>query len=105
MRPSNGEVGVLLQDGRQIGGFMGWSIILLLNSKEKQDGREYKKSSVRAKAQKFWLFEKPTGEITAKYYGLVEDTLAIISQSKIEADFGEYELNKMIPRMLEMIWI
>ena len=104
MHQSSGEIGTILQDGKQIGGFKPWTIILILNELDRTQGKEYKKALTTSKSQQFWLFEEPTGELTAQYFTLVKGTLVMVSQSKVKIIFPEYELNKMINHPLEIIW-
>ncbi len=81
-----GEIGSLVQDGKQIGGFLSWTIDFVWAG-----GKVVRITST---ADKFWWHCSPSqSEITALYYQLVKDKLVLITQSKVEI------LGK------EMIWI
>jgi hypothetical protein len=103
LRQPSGEIGTLFQDGKQLGGFLNWAIDLKLNAIERPGGREYKKVLTKATASKHWLLEKPTeGEITAHYYLLVGDTLALVNSHIVQVELTG-PVNKMLGP-LEMIW-
>lgn len=99
VRQHSGEIGTLTC-GKQIGGFLDWTIDLRMISLERQDGRVYK-ALTSAKAAKHWFLEAPTGEITANYYLLCGDTLALVNSHTIEPVTGP--VGKMLGP-LEMIW-
>ena len=106
MLHSNGEIGSLVQDDKQIGGFIDWTIDLQLRGRETSDGKVYTKPVAKSTALKFWLLSSPSqSEIKALYYQLVKDTLALINESTVQVDFGEYELNKIINRQIEIKWM
>jgi hypothetical protein len=99
----NGEIGTLIQDGKQLGGFMDWTIELRLNSINKAEGRVYQKVMTKATASKHWLLSAPTdSEITANYYLLRGDTLALVNSQTVEHITGP--VNKMLGP-LEMVWM
>ena len=103
MRQLNGEIGTLYQDGKQIGGFLDWSIDLKLNSVNQAEGRVYKHCMTKSTASKFWLLSTPTeAEITAHYYLLVGDTLALVNSHTVEVNLSG-SLNKILGP-LEMVW-
>jgi hypothetical protein len=99
-----GEIGTFTRDGEQVGGFKDWELTLKMTSINQAAGRKYSKIQTTATCKSFWLLKDP-GEITANYFQLVGDTLALVSQSNVTIDFGKYELEKMINRPLEMIWM
>jgi hypothetical protein len=99
-----GDIGTFTVDGEQVGGFKDWELTLRLTAINQADGRKYSKVQTKATCKAFWLLKEP-GEVTANYFQLVGDTLALVSQSKVEVNFGKYELKKMINRPLEMIWM
>jgi hypothetical protein len=98
-----GEIGALYQ-GKQIGGFLDWTLDLRLFGSQSPDGAVYKVSMVKASASKFWLLYEPTdGEITANFYQLIKDRLVLINSHIITADLI-VDINKMINRPLVMTW-
>lgn len=98
-----GDIGTFTVDGEQVGGFKDWELTLRMTALNTPDGRKYSKVQTKATCKSFWLLKNPC-EITANYFQLVGDTLALVSQSKVEVNFGKYELKKMINRPLEMVW-
>ncbi len=100
-----GEIGSLVQDGKQIGGFLDWTIDLTLTSVERPQGREYKRALVKATANKYWVLCEPLqGEITALYYKLIGDKLALVNQAQVMIKLGK-TLDKVLNIPIEMIWI
>ena len=100
----NGELGSLVQ-GKQIGGFYNWTIELKFITIDKPF-REYNKAPTKATAESFWMLSEPSQEeIRASYYQLIQDRLVLVSEAVIKAEFGLYELNKLINRELEMTWM
>ena len=99
-----GEIGALYQ-GKQIGGFLNWSIDLQLNRAETPDSRVYKLHSIKSTAERFWLLSAPTdSEITANFYQLVKDRLVLVNSHIITADLN-VDINKMVNRPLVMTWM
>ncbi len=81
----NGDIGSLVQDGNQIGGFLSWTINLVWAG-----GKVVRITST---AKRFWWLSSPSqSEIKALYYQLARDRLVLMAQSKVEI-FGH-----------EMIW-
>lgn len=100
----NGEIGSLVQDRKQIGGFLNWIIDPILTSSVRAENRVYKMVAVKATAQKFWLLSSPSqSEITALYYRLTRGKLVLITQAQVNVELGG-DINKMISKSLEMIW-
>ncbi len=99
----NGEIGSLIQDGKQIGGFLDWTIELNLESVERPQGREYRKV-LKATADRYWVLCSPSrGEIKALYYQLIRDRLVLVNQSLVSIELGTV-LDKIINKPIEMIW-
>jgi len=100
----SGEIGSLVQDGKQIAGFLDWVIDLRLTSLERPQGREYKKVMTKATANKYWLLSEPLqGEITALYYKLISERLVLVNQAQVMVKLGK-TLDKILNIPLEMIW-
>ncbi len=96
-----GEIGSLVQDGRQIGGFLNWTIDLIFV----RAGDSHKAVSIKSTADKFWLISCPSqSEIMALYYQLVKDKLVLITQSRVMVSL-KGETDKLIDKKLEMRWI
>ena len=101
----NGEIGSLIQDGKQIAGFLDWTIELKLTSVERAEGRQYKKIATKATANRFWVLSAPSGEeIMALYYQLIRDKLVLVNQAKVTVELGTV-LDKISDKPLEMIWM
>ena len=100
-----GQIGTLYQDGKQLGGFLDWSIDLQLNRTETPDSRVYKLHSIKSTAERFWLLCEPTdSEITAHYYQLIKDRLVLVNSHIVTADLN-VDINKMVNRPLVMTWM
>jgi len=100
-----GQIGTFYQDGKQLGGFLNWTIDLQLNRAETPNSRVYKVHSIKSTAEKFWLLCEPTeGEITAHYYQLIKDRLVLVNSHIITADLN-VDINKMVNRPLVMTWM
>ncbi len=85
----NGDIGSLVQDGEQIGGFLSWTIDLVWAG-----GKVVRITST---ADKFWWLCSPSQrEIKALYYRLTGSKLVLITQSKVELH--------NVDKKLEMIW-
>lgn len=101
----NGEIGSLIQDDKQIGGFLNWTIELNLTSTERPQGREYKKVITKGTAERYWLLCSPSqSEITALYYQLIKDRLVLVNQAQVKINLDTV-IDKMINKKLEMIWM
>ena len=100
-----GQIGTLYQDGKQLGGFLDWSIDLSLNRTQVPDSRVYKVQVIKSTAERFWLLSAPSeGDITAHYYQLIKDRLVLVNSHIVTADLGK-TINKMVNRPLVMTWM
>jgi hypothetical protein len=98
-----GEIGTLIQDGQQIGGFGDWVIDLRLISAGMAQEKTF--SVIKASTSKFWLLSVPTdSEITANYYQLIRGQLVLMNSHVVDVALGSI-INKMINRPLVMIWM
>lgn len=97
MIPMTGEIGTFSIDGEQVGGFKYWTA-----SHNRNTGQ------TRVIASQFWLFEKPTPELTADFYYEEDEQLKPIYTRKVKVDFPndvdspDFEFNKKITEVIEM---
>ncbi len=92
-----GEIGSLVQDGEQIGGFLNWTIGFVWAGD--------RLVAIKSTADSFWLVSCPSqGEITALCYRLARGKLMLITQSKVDISL-DCELDRMINKRLEMKWM
>ncbi len=93
----NGEIGSLVQDSHQLGGFLDWTIDLVRAGD--------KVVAIKSAAERFWLVSCPSqSEIRALYYQLTRNKLVLVAQSKVDVSL-DCELDKLINKKLEMKWM
>lgn len=101
----NGQIGTLYQDGKQVGGFLEWSLDIRLFRTEKPDSTVYTVHAIKCTADKFWVLSAPSdSEIVAYFYQLIKGRLVLMAQRTVEVNLAG-PLNKTINRPLEITWM
>lgn len=92
-----GEIGQILKDGKQVGGFRNWNLEVYLEEVTSDLNRKYTTQKVRATSKRFWLDEPiVTGKYMVLFYQQVGKELVSLFQNelniKIPANtvIGEY---------------
>jgi hypothetical protein len=93
---SNGEIGTLNQDGKQIGGFYDWTLETRLEATKCEKWASYKLVGQIYTTPRFWLLEKPTSDsYEVNLYQLIRDTFALINTSHCKIEIPNVPLNKI----------
>lgn len=102
---TEGEIGTLTKDGRQIGGFYSWAIRPVLVREPRKDGTVYRLVHVEARATRFWVFEHASGQLIANFYRLVGSRLILMEAKAVEVNIPTtVSLNKELALELLMKW-
>jgi hypothetical protein len=65
----NGKLGALFKGKRQVGGFLDWDEITLLNESSDRDGNKVNKfANWTLTAQSYWLFDEVPRPVTVRLY-------------------------------------
>ena len=102
----NGQIGVLYQNGKQIGGIFDWEINAGMGSYAKDDWIEIKVAK-QITAQSYWLLNKPKDDIfEARFYQYIEGRLILIDIGTVKVKLPEVDiLNKTLPAPLRLRWM
>ena len=101
-----GAIGVLYQDGEQVGGIFNWGISAGMDNYAKDDWVEVKVAKM-VTAQSYWLVNKPNGDtFDVKFYQHMEGQLVLIDTGTVGLNLPEVNvLNKTLPAPLRLIWM
>ncbi len=101
----NGELAVLYQRGKQIGGLYDWEINLILNSTVRNGWYEYKISKDIA-TRSYWLNIAPDDSyFEVKFYKAIRGQLVLIDSGKVEIDLPSKTLDRRLYIPLEIRWV
>lgn len=101
-----GEIGVLLQDRRQIIGFRNWEIALNLDKNVNAGWNKNKIQNCTLKAQSFWLCEQPiSNAFIARIYQMIGGKLILVNEHSVRAEIGDYPLLNEIKKPLVVQWM
>ena len=94
----NGELGLILSDGREIGGFINWSLSVEIRQTASAPMKEYQVESVTAEASSFWLKERMNGTpCDVLFMKDVGGELRAVSRNKMKISLPEeYPLNSIV---------
>ncbi len=91
-----GDLAVLYQDNKQIGGVFNWTISLV-EEKNVKDGWVTGKSIKRYFAENYWLLEVPKSDLfEVKFYQVIGDDLFFVAREKTRMSFPSLELDKKL---------
>ena len=90
----NGDIGVLYQEGKQIGGFFDWEMNISLESSTWQEGGgdwvNWEVTPPKITAISYWLVQKPKGTaFRADFYQYIRNQLVLADSSMVEIDLPE----------------
>ena len=105
-----GEIGVLYQNGQQIGGFFDWEIRVDLVPSEgfgRDSWSSWKVNAKRTTAVNYWLLGKPNGSVfDAEFYQHINDQLILMDAGKVSMEFPEENaFNTKLLGLIEIIWM
>lgn len=104
MPQSSGEIGTLNQDGKQIGGFLDWTLRTTLNATKGENWASYKLVGRSVDSPRFWLLEKPINDCyEVNLYQLIKDTFVLINTSQCRIEIPDVPLNRI--NQLTLKWM
>lgn len=89
----NGELGVIYQNGKQVGGFYDWEIELAPNSTIRDGWREFKLNKEISAISYFLLKTPISNTFDAEFYKVKNKQLILIGRGKIVIDLSDKTLN------------
>ena len=104
MHQSSGDIGTLWVEGRQVGGFLNWTIQVTVVPGSKGKLRTNKVTQWKATARRFWLLEEfGTDRMQAIFYCNDGMDLKQVSQNQVRVQLPvDYPLNQAISGELVM---
>ncbi len=101
----NGELGVLYQGGKQVGGFFDWEIDLTLVPTMRNGWYSFK-AFKRITIQSYWLINAPDGSCyEAKLYKAIRGQLILMDSGRVEVNLPNRTLDRRLCIPLEIRWI
>ena len=100
----HGEIGQILKDGKQVGGFRDWNLEVYVEEVTSGLTRQYTTQKVRATSKRFWL-DKPidTGKYMVLFYQQVGEELVSLFQNELKVKIPTNTMiGKYIDSPLEM---
>jgi hypothetical protein len=92
MKRMTGEIGSLKQNGEQVGGFKHWVAF-------------YKPPLTTIKVLQYWFFKKVEGTLQGEFYTEIPDGLKLVCEQDCLIKMPDCELDTMINKPLEIIFI
>lgn len=100
-----GQIGVLYQNGRQVGGVYDWSIRVVLDYTVSKGIRQYKPVK-HLDARSYWLLEDlQDNTFDATFYQVVSNELVVMDAGKVIIGFPDYTLDKRLYAPLSIRWV
>jgi hypothetical protein len=101
-----GQIGTLIQNEEQIGGFYNWSTDLLLDRTKGKDGTDYQFQRLKLVSNEVWLFKHPVKpEMVVCLYQLIDDRLALVMKKETTINLPKLPLNVKYLWPLEAVWM
>jgi len=106
MLNQSGQIAVLYQDKKQVGGLRDWDCRVVLNYTTVGGIKEYKPIK-RLNAQSYWLLEPASdNEFDAEFYQVVNNDLILMDAGIVAIDFPDKRtLDKRLFAPIEVRWI
>jgi len=101
-----GKIGVLYQNGKQVGGIFDWEISAGMDSTAKNSWVE-RKVAKQITAQSYWLVNKPNGDIfDAEFYQHIKGRLVLIDTGTVRLNLPEANiLDRTLLAPLRLRWM
>ena len=101
-----GDIGVLYQNGKQVGGIFDWEISAGMDSIAKDSWVE-RKVAKQITAQSYWLVNKPNGDIfDVKFYQHIKGQLVLMDTGTVGLKLPEINiLDRTLPASLRLRWM
>ncbi len=101
----NGEIGVIYQEDKQVGGIYDWKIDITPIPTIRDGWYEFKVSK-EVTAQSYWLITVPNGNcFEVKFYKVIQWHLVLMDGGKVEVDLPNRILDHRLYAPLEIRWI
>lgn len=103
----NGEMAILYQNSKQIGGVFNWSIDIVLDATSKTDGTDWKVTQKKITATGYWLLNKPDTSIyQADFYKEVNGEAVLMQSGIVKIEFPEVNVfDRVLDAPLELEFI
>ena len=101
----NGELGVIYQDGKQVGGIYDWEVDIIPIPTIQDGWREYKiKKEITAKS--YWLTNAPANnQFDIQLLKVVRGQLVVMDGGKVKIDLPNKTLDRRIDIPLQIWWV
>ena len=101
----NGELGVIYQDNKQVGGFFDWEIEVTPNVTIEKEWREYKIFK-RITTRSYWLSIVHSNNLfEAVFYKVVEGQLVLMDEGMVLIDLPHRILGHRYYIPIEILWM
>ena len=102
----DGKIGILYQEGEQVGGVFDWTITGQMASWAKGDWVETKAAKL-VTALSYWLIKKPKSDIfEVKLYREIRNQLVLIDAGKVRPNLPDTDtLDRRLPATLILRWV
>ncbi len=101
----NGELGVLYQEDKQVGGLYDWEIITISQSTVRDGWYDFKVAK-EITARSYWLIVTPDGSIfEVKFYKAIRGQLILVDKGITMIDLPDKTLDHRLYIPLEIMWI
>lgn len=98
----NGEIGTILLNDKDIGGFLNWNLSIQLREISTKPMKEYQVDELKADAKPYWLKEQVTGTVDILFRKIIQGELVTVSKNRMKISIQDVPLNKLIYQVLEM---
>ncbi len=101
----NGELAVLYQGGKQVGGLYDWAVNLISTHNIRNGWREFKIVKKEITAYSYWLTLAPGSDcFEAQFYKAIQGQLVLIDRGKIEVALPNQTLDRRLYIPFEIRW-
>ncbi len=106
MLSQSGQIAVLYQDKKQIGGLRDWDCRVVMNYTTKDGVKEYKPIK-HIDAQSYWILEPiQSNEFDAEFYQVLNNDLVLMDSGKVVIDFPDLRtLDQRLYAPIDVRWL
>ena len=101
-----GQIGVLYQEGKQVGGLYDWEFHIILDYTTKDGMKEYKPHK-KIDARSYWLVEPVKENVfDAEFYQVMNDRLILMDAGKVAIDLPDCAtIDRRLYAPIEIRWV
>ena len=106
MLSQSGQIAVLYQDKKQVGGLRDWDCRVVMNYTTVGGIKEYKPIK-RLNAQSYWLLEPvQDNEFDVEFYQIFNNDLILLDAGKVVIDFPDcHTLDRRLYAPIDIKWV